>query len=281
MRSMNRLVSLLLLIAVPYAVKAQSGTSFSGKGNSIPERSHLAGEAFALQSSKKIRPEIMDFPKCLTGNNDHSPVSVLKYMPDSIKRCHNGRFYPELDPATGKLLLRNQNAAFGRKMLRGTLFVAGYDIAIVSYLLVAPERISKWDISERFKVKSILHQYHLSYTSPPVIDKDLFVINYIGHPLQGSFMYNAVRSQGAEKWQSALYCTAHSVIWEYVAEGGFEQPSIQDLIVTPVAGVLLGELCNYATLRMSRNGFKWYEAVAVTIINPMYAMNNGFRIRKK
>ena len=62
---------------------------------------------------------------------------------------------------------------------------------------------------------------------------------------------------------------------------GMEQPSIQDLIVTPLAGSLLGELIHFGTVQMSRNGFKWYEKAFVCIFNPMFAINNGFRYAGK
>ena len=68
-----------------------------------------------------------------------------------------------------------------------------------------------------------------------------------------------------------------SVVWEYVWEGGLEQPSIQDLIVTPLGGIILGELSHRATLAMRNKGFQWYEIILTCIINPAYALNNGFK----
>ena len=116
-----------------------------------------------------------------------------------------------------------------------------------------------------------------AYTKPPVIDHDVWYINYIGHPYQGSWYYNAYRSQGAKWWQSALFSFGHSTFWEYLIESGFERPSVQDLIVTPVIGSLLGELFHFSTMKMSKNGFKWYEATFVSLFNPMFAINNGFK----
>ncbi|MFN8286653.1 MAG: DUF3943 domain-containing protein [Chitinophagales bacterium] len=81
-------------------------------------------------------------------------------------------------------------------------------------------------------------------------------------------------------WQSGLFSLGHGMLWEYVIEGGMEQPSVQDIIVTPVAGSLLGELFHFSTLRMSRNGFKWYEKLFVCVFNPMFALNNGFKTGK-
>jgi len=39
----------------------------------------------------------------------------------------------------------------------------------------------------------------------------------------------------------------------------------------------LGELFHFATMRMCRNGIKWYEGVAITLINPAFLLNNGYK----
>ncbi len=71
------------------------------------------------------------------------------------------------------------------------------------------------------------------------------------------------------------------MIWEYVVESWMEQPSIQDIIVSPVLGSLFGELTHVATVKMSKNGFKWYEIAFVCAFNPSYAINNGFKTKRK
>ncbi len=140
-----------------------------------------------------------------------------------------------------------------------------------------PEDASKWNKQD---VRSVMPQYKKTFTGLPAIDKDTWYINYVGHPYQGSCYYNALRSQGATWWQSGLFSLGHSLLWEYVVEGGMEQPSVQDIIVTPVGGSLLGELFHFSTIRMSRNGFRWYEKVFVCVFNPMFALNNGFKTSK-
>jgi len=156
----------------------------------------------------------------------------------------------------------------------------GYNITIGAFLAIAPESLSKWSKKEKFQISSILHQYHESFTKPPVIDKDLLIVNYAGHPYQGGFYYNTVRSQGASVWQSSLFCLGQSFLWEYGWEAGLEQPSIQDLITSPLAGIIVGELSHVATIKMSKNGFRWYEVVLVCIINPAYAINNKFKFER-
>jgi hypothetical protein len=184
------------------------------------------------------------------------------------------RYPPFYDTISKRIFLRNEQAPFGRKVLLGSGEVLGYNVLITSLLFVLPRQISNW---RNITAADVRQQYRRSFTRPPVVDGDVWYINYIGHPYQGACYYNALRSQGGKFWQAGLFSLGHSLIWEYAAEGGLEQPSIQDLIVTPIAGSLLGELIHFGTIRMSRNGFTWYEKVFVCLFNPMFAINNGFK----
>lgn len=173
--------------------------------------------------------------------------------------------------------LKHSEKTFGNKMIRGTGYSLGYNAVIMTALVLSPEYISQWDRKEAFTATAMREQYKKAFTTAPVKDNDLAVINYIGHPYQGSFYFNATRSQGARFWQASLFTILQSALWEYVWEGGLEQPSIQDLIITPLGGILLGELSHRATLAMRKNGFQWYEIIATCIINPAFAINNGFK----
>lgn len=109
--------------------------------------------------------------------------------------------------------------------------------------------------------------------------QDDWQLNYIGHPIAGSYYYNSLRSQNASVFQSSLFATAQSFILEYIIEATPEKPSIQDLIVTPIAGAILGESTHLLTMNMRGNGFIFFEKVCVLILNPMFVINNGFRPR--
>lgn len=193
-----------------------------------------------------------------------------------INKLDRNRFKPATDTVQG-LRLRNQEGTFARKMWRGGLLVHGFEAVGYGILAALPSDISGWE-------KGVFKQYgsnmRRAYTAPPVFDHDKWYINYIGHPYQGTVFYNAVRSQNAKMWQSALFTLGQVYVWEYVIEAGLEQPSIQDLIVTPITGILLGEGIHRATVAMAKNGFTWYEATAVVILNPMFAINNGFKFAK-
>jgi hypothetical protein len=200
----------------------------------------------------------------------------------SQKNSEERKWWRTPNPAyvddVGTIHLRNADATFGRKMLRGSLLVHGAEALSFGLLAVLPSHISQW---ESLSASTYGSNFRRAYTSPPVFDKDKWYINYIGHPYQGAYFYNAVRSQDANIWQSSLFTLVHVFVWEYVIEAGLEQPSIQDIIVTPLAGILLGEGIHRATIAMAKNGFRWYEVAAVVVLNPMFALNNGFRFARR
>lgn len=183
-------------------------------------------------------------------------------------------------PYLYSVCLNHQEARIGNKIKRANLYVVGFNITLGASLIIAPDNISKWDKKDKLQIETIENQYKKSFTLQPVIDKDFWFINYIGHPYQGSYYYNAMRSQNVNAWHSALFCFGQSLLWEYGWEAGMEQPSIQDLITTPIAGILIGELTHVATIKMSKNGFLWYEKVLVCLINPTYAFNIRFKFNR-
>ncbi|HHV40299.1 MAG TPA: DUF3943 domain-containing protein [Bacteroidales bacterium] len=178
-----------------------------------------------------------------------------------------------------QIILKHSDRTFGNKMLRGSAYSLGYNAVIMTALILSPEYISQWDKETAFTKESLKAEYKRTFTTLPELDDDLFIINYVGHPYQGTFYYNSVRSQGAAMWQASLFAVIQTLLWEYLWEGGLEHPSVQDLIATPLGGIVFGELAHRATLAMAKNGFTWYEIIATCIINPAYAINNGFKIK--
>jgi hypothetical protein len=185
---------------------------------------------------------------------------------------------PYIDTLTQKIVLRNEYSSFGRKFLQGSGLVFGYEALSLCILYASPYSFSNWC---RPNAYSYRENMKTAFTKPPVIDHDNWYINYLGHPYQGACAYNAVRSQGAKFWQAGLFALGHSMAWEYLIESGNERPSVQDIIVTPVVGSLVGELIHQATLGMAKKGFTWYEGIFVCVFNPMFAINNGFKFAGK
>ena len=180
-----------------------------------------------------------------------------------------------------ELSFNNSEDKLFRKIIRANNYTIGFNLTMLGWILVIPESVSKWNVPEKFNIPAIKKQFYKSYTQPPIIDDDMLIINYLGHPYQGGYYYNCMRSQGATVLQSSLYCVGQSLVWEYVYEAGMEQPSIQDLITTPIAGIIAGELIHIATIQMSKGGFEWYEYAAVCILNPTYAISKGFKLNSK
>jgi hypothetical protein len=116
-----------------------------------------------------------------------------------------------------------------------------------------------------------------AWTKPPVFDKDPWTVNYPGHSWFGMTYYLSQRNYGESPLYSFLFSTFTSTCFEYFIESWSERPSINDLIVTPVVGSILGELVFRATQHMRKDGFTKAEKILVTIINPLHVLQNGYR----
>lgn len=155
-----------------------------------------------------------------------------------------------------------------------TLEVLGMETFNSTIMIMLPRSITNWRdqywlyFGQNFK---------RAYTMPPIWDEDPWPVNYIGHPYQGAVFFNSLRSQNCSFMASAGFNIFHTLLWEYVIEAVMERPSIQDLITTPLCGIALGELFHYLTKKMHRGGFSTGEKILVTIINPAYVINNGYR----
>jgi len=72
-------------------------------------------------------------------------------------------------------------------------------------------------------------------------DNDRTFFNYIGHPIVGSESYLRMRMRGFTPFESFLFSFAASTVWEFAFEGWVENLSVQDMIITPIAGSFFGE----------------------------------------
>ena len=120
---------------------------------------------------------------------------------------------------------------------RDTWYFLGYQLATISILYVAPESVSGWTDEQK-------EDYSLSVwwdnVTHPEMDSDDFYLNYVLHPYWGAAYYVRARERGYSDGQSFWYSVLLSSMYEFGAEAIFEEPSIQDLVVTPVAGTVVG-----------------------------------------
>ena len=194
-------------------------------------------------------------------NNRNFKISVINLQDSLLSK-------PSKTP-----LLRNEHSGVWKKIGRAELLIGGVELLGMSVLIAMPKEVTKWPPNWAADAWYTLKQ---SFSNIPVWDKDDWALNYIGHPVAGSYYYNALRSQNASLFHSFLFATAQSFIWEYIIEGVAEPPSAQDLIVTPITGLILGESTHLLTMNMRRNGFNFFEKIFVLIFNPLFVINNGF-----
>jgi len=126
-----------------------------------------------------------------------------------------------------------------------------------------------------------MRTYKRTFTLPPVWDTDSLVWNYAVHPVMGSFSYLAYRNRRAH-WAEAFAGTAiNSAIYEYIIAGATQQPSINDLIVTPVLGSLLGEGIYQLKKQLLRDQhLNTFEKILITIADPFEVFYYGFNYNK-
>jgi hypothetical protein len=179
---------------------------------------------------------------------------------------------PELTMSSGGMKGHEQRSYF-HMVTRGSAAVLGFELALMGVMMAMPRDAMKW---EPDFVQDAVRNIGNHLVSPPVWDEDNWKLNYLGHPYAGSLYYNAVRAQGASPWQSFLFALGASTFWEYTVEATAEPASTQDLIVTPVAGALLGELFHRATLAMKKNGTSFVEGVIISLINPTHVVMKGY-----
>jgi hypothetical protein len=156
---------------------------------------------------------------------------------------------------------------------KGTALIVGFELSAMVVMTFLPRNVTKW---EDDYVSDAAQNLKRNIVSAPIWDEDDWRLNYLGHPYAGALYYNTVRAQGATPGQSFLFSFFASTFWEYIVEGVAEPASTQDLIVTPLAGSILGELAHRATLEMKKNGTSVFEGIIMTLINPTHVVMNGY-----
>jgi hypothetical protein len=110
-------------------------------------------------------------------------------------------------------------------------------------------------------------------------DEDQFFGNQFNHPYHGSMYYNSARSNGLGFWESAAYALGGSAMWELFME--VEPPSYNDIVNTPVSGIILGEISFRTTsliLDDSKRGLDRVLREATSLlVNPMRGINRIVR----
>jgi hypothetical protein len=157
---------------------------------------------------------------------------------------------------------------------RDTAFLIGYQLVVSGILWVLPEDISGW--SEREKKRGL--DNWVRNVGNPDFDEDGWPMNYIAHPYWGAAYYIRARERGLGEVLSFAYSAFASATYEFGVEAVFEKPSIQDLIVTPIAGALVGAFV-FEPIRQrikAKPDLAWYDHVGLVVTDPIGALNHVF-----
>lgn len=205
-----------------------------------------------------------------------SCLDIIEQLELEESICEVDEATPYISIMTGKSI---DSSEFNKKIdlnfsdsqkeaLREVRNFAVLGAATMGVVYMLPESVTMWDKS-KIKVR-----YFENVKNKPVMDKDPWAVNYIGHPLSGAAFYVFARHKGMSKMKSTAFTVMMSTFyWEYGFEALIEEPSIQDLIITPLLGAVIGEVFYQAILKIDKNdgkvfGSKKYGSVAKVIMNP-------------
>ena len=164
-----------------------------------------------------------------------------------------------------------------RGIRRDTAYFMLTQIAVISVLYVSPEGISGWSSDQK-------EEYSFSKWSnnvqEPVWDEDKWWINYLLHPYWGATYYVRASERGYGPVPSFWYSVLLSTIYEFGVEALFEQPSIQDLIFTPVVGFFIGKYFMAVRNKISQRTLAGQpltvlDKTKLTLTDPLGAVNRG------
>lgn len=169
-----------------------------------------------------------------------------------------------------------------RRLAGNSALLIGGGLTTLGILQLLPEDATAWNKKE-IAEQPMFERYYDHVIHGPHWDGDNAIFNYVLHPYAGAAYYMSARSQGFNMWYSWLYSFAVSTLfWEYGVEAFMEIPSWQDLIITPVGGLILGEAFYIAKRYIVRHdyrllGWKPLGYVAAFLLDPVNEFLGYFR----
>ena len=173
-----------------------------------------------------------------------------------------------------------------RRLGYNSAIYVGTTVIAFGVLWVMPESVTNWD-KEEMKEKGILWKWKENVKAGPVWDKDNWVLNWVTHPYCGGIYYMTARSSGFTVLESFGYSAIMSTFfWEYGIEAFAEVPSIQDLVITPVVGAVVGEGFFYAKKSILRHDKKVLKSrflglTTLFLMDPFNTVLDGFGFKDK
>lgn len=144
-----------------------------------------------------------------------------------------------------------------KRLWINTATLTGAFVGSLVVLECLPEDATSWNRAEIQKDPPFKRWKQNVLEKGPCFDKDKWIFNYVLHPYAGAAYFMGARSCGFNFWQSFLYSAIISTIpWEFGIEACMEQPSIQDIFVTPIIGSLIGEGFYKLKRKIVENGYR-------------------------
>jgi hypothetical protein len=162
-----------------------------------------------------------------------------------------------------------------RGLRRDTSFLLSYQVGAVAFLYLLPESVTNW--TEEDKSEYGLGKWWDNIRNPQW-DSDDFILNYVLHPYWGAAYYVRARERGYDEVASFWYSAAMSAAFEFGVEALFEEPSLQDIIITPVGGIIVGEYfmdLRHRTAALYEPGeeMAWRHRAVLALTDPVGALN--------
>lgn len=137
------------------------------------------------------------------------------------------------------------------------------------YWIDRERQVADWDypsLKQRFTLEAVR------------FDNNDFWINFIAHPLDGAAAHALARGNHLSLSESFAFSLATSLAWEYGLEFR-EKVSINDIIVTPVTGVVVGEFMHRLgqSLNAPRppHADRWWHHLAGWTFGPTVALHDA------
>ncbi|MDZ7750613.1 MAG: DUF3943 domain-containing protein [Gammaproteobacteria bacterium] len=152
----------------------------------------------------------------------------------------------------------------------------GQQFAFVGFLHLLPESVTGWGEEETGGSATSRWRRNVGRV---VWDEDHWFINYVGHPYFGAAYYVMARERQFDQTAAFWYSALASAMFEFGPEAINEEPSIQDLIVTPVAGALLGRYFHEVRTRIRTAAAgtrpRGRDRLVMFLTNPIGALIEG------
>ncbi len=217
------------------------------------------------------------FPPASSLGYDHTTLpDVIEFSDRTLNRTEpafmDGKAELKEPPAQKRQILSWETGT-GKSYLIPALEIPAFLLLLNGYDRLAYPNSVEPDGQKTYDVNLTTFRDHVVH-GPWGIDRDAFNVNQFLHPYQGSMYHGFARSAGLNYWESLLYTSAGSFLWE--TGGETSHPSINDQIGSGIGGSFFGEaLFRMASLLLEDDGGKpgfWHE-FGGAIVSPSMGIN--------